>query len=121
MRRSIITRRTLIAAVMLALVAGCEDQRFDHEPPPGLGSLVVDNLTGTSLEVFIDRAAPEQVRAWRHRIWDMTPGIHRLVIRDGDDGRFYSGDADIVEGRLTIAEVRIPPDRSSLEIIWRMD
>ena len=113
----------LMAMMALGLGGGCENDRFDfdHDPPPGQGSLVVDNCAGVNLDVFIDGVEQERVREWKHKIWDLAPGLHRLALRDRDEGRFFSDDVDIVEGRLTVAEVYVSSDGRSLEVAWGMD
>lgn len=107
-----------IAAVALA-IAGCETDRYDHRPPPGAGSLIVDNYTASALEVFIDGVPVERVRAWRDRAYDLAPGVHRLALRDGY--RFFGGDVDILQDRRTIAEVYEDADGWTYRVILQWD
>jgi hypothetical protein len=96
----------MLAALMLVL-AGCDDDRYDHEPPEGQGALYVENTTGDRVRVYIDGAEQERVRAGKNRYYDLDPGTRRLVL-DGDDvQRSWVGDVEILEGRRTILEVRV--------------
>ncbi len=107
----------IIAAALL--FAGCESDRYDHRPPAGLGSLIVDNFTGSGVDVFIDGEPVERVGSWRDRAYDLAPGVHRLALRDG--GRFFGGDVDVLRDRLTIAEVYEDPNWSTFRVILRVD
>jgi len=110
----------LVLAVAGLWMVGCEEDDFDHPVPQGMAGLVVDNRTGSRLEVFIDGASQGTLRPWRHRIWDLRPGVHRLAIRDRDGGGFIAEDADLIEGRLTIAEVYYGDDIRVPIITWRL-
>lgn len=115
---------TLLAMTMLGvlfLASGCENEQYGHRPPPGQGSLIVDNLTGARLDVFVDGALVGDVRAWRDRAWDLPPGVHRLALRERDDRRYFGGDTDIVADRRTIAQVHLRPDGAGLQIVFLMD
>ena len=91
---------------LIGLVGGCDDTRFDREPPAGLGTLVVDNFTGDKLQVYIDGQEREDTSAGDHRYYDLKPGLHRVAL-DGDDvNRSWAGDVDILENRRTVLEVR---------------
>jgi len=110
---------TMLAALFLA--SGCEDERYDHRPPSGQGSLIVDNLTNARLDVYVDGALAGDVKAWRDRAWDLPPGVHRLAVRDRDFSRYFGGDIDIVADRRTIAQVSIRSDGAGLQIVFLMD
>jgi hypothetical protein len=96
----------MLAALLLGL-AGCDDERYDHEPPAGQGTLYVENATGDRVRVYVDGAEQERVAAGKRRYYDLAPGTRRLVL-DGDDvQRSWVGDVEILEGRRTILEVRV--------------
>ena len=96
----------LALAVAAGLLGGCDEDEYDHEPPAGQGTLVVDNFTGDRLQVYLDGELVESVTAGKHRFYDLSPGLRRVVL-DGDDvRRTWAGDVDILEGRLTVAEVK---------------
>jgi len=106
--------RLSLAALTVGLAAalfttGCEwdDEEYDHNPPAGQGSLIVDNYTSTDIEVFVDGVRLGEARNDRDRAFDLAPGVYRLVLNDEDDRRNWAGDVDVLEGRLTILTVRI--------------
>ncbi len=89
----------------LFLVAGCDDDEFDRNPPAGQGSLVVDNRTSERIDVYIDGARMENVRSGKHRYYDLDPGSYRIVL-DGDDSRrSYADDVDILIDRITVMDI----------------
>ena len=75
----------LSASLCLWLGAGCDEEAYeDHVPSAGNGSLIID----------------------AYRIFDLAPGLHRLVAAEAGEGdRSYRDDIDILEGRLTIVEL----------------
>ena len=92
-------------AVLALWMAGCEDDRFDHDPPAGQGAVIVDNYTGDKVRVYIDGEERESLKAGKHRAYDLEPGICRVVL-DGDEAwRSWTGDVDVLDGRLTVLEV----------------
>jgi len=105
----------------LILASGCEDERYSHHPPPGQGSLIVDNATGARIDVYIDGALAGDVRDGRDRAWDLRPGVHRIALRERDYGRYFGGDVDILPDRRTIAQVSVRPDGAGLQIIFLVD
>ena len=101
------------ACVLAALLClGCEDDDYlDHNPPPGQGSLIIDNRTSIDFDLFVDGEFTTEVKDGRERVLDLSPGIYRVVLDSDDD--FYGSfreDIDILEGRLTI--LRIYPEFS---------
>jgi len=93
-------------AVVLPWLSGCDEDEYDHDPPAGQGTLVVDNFTGDRVEVYIDGMEVESVRSGKHRYYDLAPGVHRIALDGDDTRRFWADDIDILEGRLTVLEVR---------------
>ncbi|MBP7830037.1 MAG: hypothetical protein KA248_08985 [Kiritimatiellae bacterium] len=95
----------LIAGVLALGLAGCEDEDYDHVPPDGQGSIILDNFTGDDIYVFIDGTATNRLRDYKDEAYDLDPGVHRLVLdQDGGD-RYGAWDVDVIEGRLTIVDV----------------
>ncbi len=98
--------RRAAALLMLALAAaGCDDE-YDHEPPAGQGTIVVDNFTGWDLRVYLDGAEAAETDSGDHRAYDLAPGPYRVVLDAEDLDAAWAGDVDVLEGRLTILEVR---------------
>lgn len=97
--------------VLAALcIAGCwGDNDFDHTPPAGQGSIVVDNRTGRDLDVFIAGEAVPRVRSRRWRAFDRAPGIYRVVLDERRGDRNFRDDVDVLSGRLTVLEVTTDP------------
>ncbi|MDD4869756.1 MAG: hypothetical protein PHR77_04285 [Kiritimatiellae bacterium] len=98
----------LITGILMALVfAGCDDNDsyYDHVPPAGQGSLVVDNGTGDDISVYIDGVRMTGVDDGDAGIIDLAPGVYRLVLDSDHSERSYRADMDILQNRLTIMEV----------------
>jgi hypothetical protein len=100
------------AAASLLLVAGCEDDSddFEHTPAAGLGALVIHNETTDDMTVFIDGGGTNEVEAWESAAYDLSPGLHRVVLDQENGDRTYRDDVDILLGRLTELKVRYRPD-----------
>ena len=96
----------LVAAGLAGLLSGCDDSRFDRDPPEGQGTLVMDNYTGDRLLVYIDGQQRDNTSAGDYRYYDLLPGVHRVVLDGDDTDRTWAGDVDILEGRRTVLEVR---------------
>ena len=107
-----------MAALLPALLVGgffvtaCfRDDRLDHRPPSGQGSIIVDNRTSREINVFIDGDEQSRVRARRWRAYDVDPGVYRMVLDERNGERNYRDDVDVLERRLTILDVTADPDR----------
>lgn len=90
----------------LPWLAGCDETEYDYDPPPGQGSLVVDNFTGDRIYVYVDGLEVDSVRAGKHRYYDLEPGVHRVALDGDDTRRFWADDVDLLEDRLTVMEVQ---------------
>jgi len=104
----------LLVALLIggAFATGClRDDRLDHRPPSGQGSIVVDNRTSHDVNVFINGEQRERVRARRWRAYDMDPGVHRVVLDERHGDRNFRGDVDVLARRLTVVEAAIDPNR----------
>ena len=102
-------RRLGIMAVVLAsgLAAGCDDDDdYDHDVPAGQGSLVVDNFTVDRVRVYVDGEKMDSVGDGDHRYYDLAPGVHRVALDGDDTDRSWADDVDVLDGRLTVLEVR---------------
>jgi len=99
---------SLAGALMILMSAGCDsgESYYDHVPPPGRGSLIIDNNTGDDISVYIDGALMTGVGDGSTEIVDLTPGFFRLVLDADNAERSYRADIDILEDRLTVLEVR---------------
>ena len=96
-----------MAAVMLVLgAAGCEDEDYDHVPPEGLGSIVLDNYSPDDINVFINGQETNRLRDYETEAYDVTAGVHRLVLDGRNNDRYGAWDVDVVVGQLTVVEVR---------------
>lgn len=95
-----------VAAALLGLPACEEDDKFDHDPPAGQGTLYVDNETADDLDVYIDGAKTNSVDDGDTRYYDLAPGVHRVVLDDDNGDRNFRDDVDVLQGQRTILEVR---------------
>ena len=96
-----------MAAMVTTWSAGCDDDDddYDHASPAGMGTLVVDNNTPDRVRVFVDGVSVQSVGKGDKRYYDLDPGDYRIALDGEDTDRFWTGDADILQGRLTILKV----------------
>ena len=87
------------------MLAGCDDNEFDHDPPAGQGTLVVDNWTWDRVQVYIDGHLDESVTSDKHRYYDLRPGQYRVALEGDDTDRLWIDDVDVLEDRLTVLQV----------------
>lgn len=85
---------------------GCGSDRYDHDPPHGQGAIIVDNFTGDRIRVYVDGERLSDTRRGRSRAYDLQPGVYRVALDSGERYRSWADDVDVLEGRLTILEVR---------------
>jgi hypothetical protein len=100
---------SLLAGLALLLGSGCEtdDEDYDHDPPLGQGSIIIENFTSTDIEFFVGGRFVGEVDDDDDRAFDFRPGVYRVVLNDDDGDRSWAADVDVLEGRLTILTVRI--------------
>jgi len=93
----------------LPLAAGCEGKNhdIDHTPPKGMGSLAVDNPTLDDIKVYVDDAQVGRAKDDSAPVFDLKPGVHRVVLDQEDGDRHYASDIDILNGRVTILRVSV--------------
>jgi hypothetical protein len=94
----------MLAACLVLLIGGCEDDDYNHVPAPGQGTLIVDNDHAEDISLYIDGERIREIKDGHESFNDIAPGLYRVVLID-DDGVAYRDDVDIIEGRLTILEV----------------
>ena len=102
-----------LGAVGIMWLAGCEDDGFNHDPPPGQGSIIVDNHSWDVIHVYIDGYYANDVGDYDYEAYDRDPGLYRVVLSQKDGTRSYSHDVDGIEGKLTVLKVSI--DETSWE------
>lgn len=102
--------RVLPALCAAVWLAGCDDitdDDFDYVPAAGYGALIVDNNSPTDVNVYVDGASVGRVGDNDDKAYDLTPGVHRIVLDEDDGSRQWGGDVDILEGRQTILRVTL--------------
>ena len=90
--------------LMLGLCA-CDGDDWNHTPPAGMGSIIVDNRTTDGVNVYLDGSYINRVSDFDHEAFDTTPVIHRVVLDESRGSRAWRGDVDVLEGKLTVLEV----------------
>ncbi len=93
------------AGFVLALGLAACDRDWDHTPPDGQGALIVDNRTADDLDVYLDGRATNRVDDFDHEVFDVAPGVARVVLDEAHGSRAWRGDVDVIEGKLTVLEV----------------
>jgi hypothetical protein len=123
--RSIHGLRRIAAGIWMALLlplCGCDEDGYDHKPPAGQGAIVVENNTSDRLRVYIDGIEKDRVKYGKHGTYDCEPGLRRVAL-DGDSVRSaWSGEVDVLEGRLTVLVVEAPyADSRILDVRYYFD
>lgn len=98
----------IFCSLMPVVFAGCDrnNSYYDHVPPQGKGSLVIDNHTGDDISIFVNGERMGGVNGGDYTIIDLNPGFIRLVLAADHVDRSYRDDIDLLDGRLTIIDVR---------------
>lgn len=104
-----LSRMVVMLGFVMALGVGCDDLdgELDHTPAAGLGALIVENNTGSDINLYLDGLSRGQVDADESLPIDLNPGTYRVVLDEEDGDRQYGADVDILEGRLTVMRVYI--------------
>jgi hypothetical protein len=106
LRCKIMSLGAALAVVLLA--TGCDDEvGVSHTPPTGQGALIIDNETPTQVDVYLGGVFEGAVDNYKDQVWDLEPGVYRVVLNEQDGNRNYAADVDILEGRNTVLNVRI--------------
>jgi len=100
-----IGRWAALLAAGLALCA-CEDDDWSHKPPAGQGSIIVDNRTSDDLHVYLDGAYAQRVKDFDHEAFDVQPGLVRVALDQAHGSRAWRDDVDVLQGKLTVLEIR---------------
>ena len=111
-------RLRFLAALLLAAstlgLTGCDwddsDDHEDYNPPDGKGALRVDNNTADDIRVYVDGEQLGTTGDFSDRVFDLAPGVYRVVLDQKDGDRSYRDDIDIIEGRLTVLDVALDND-----------
>ena len=113
----------LIPAVALATLTGCEDDdaEYDHTPPAGMGTLILENDTYDDITVALDGRIQPEVGEDSNRKYDLEPGVWRLVLDQQGGDQNWRGDVDIIEGHLTIVNISASTDPDDFFISVRFD
>ncbi len=99
------------ALAILALAAGCDDD-YDHKPPAGMGSILLDNRTHRDIRVYINSVRQEKARDYEVTAYDLQQATYRLVLQEDDGYRSHARDIDVLPDKRTIVEVRTEPSSS---------
>ena len=70
----------MLAVFGCFLTAGCERDRWDHKPPSGQGSIIVDNRTSNGIYVYLDGYYTNRVSSFDHETYDLNPAVRRVVL-----------------------------------------
>jgi hypothetical protein len=102
---------------------GCEDEHddYDHKPPAGKGAMIVDNDTFNDISVFVDGRRLEEVRDDKKRIYDLDPGVYRVVLEEQGGRRSFRDDIDILDGRNTVLDVHSSGSSSRYDVLVFFD
>lgn len=68
--------------------------------------MIVDNSTADDLLVYVNGRSVFTVSDYDHELVDLDPGVYRVVIDEKGGYHSYYGDLDILEGQLTVIEVK---------------
>ena len=66
----------------------------------------MDNKTVDDLLVYISGHHTNDVADFDYEIFDLDPGVYRVVLDEKGGYRTYRGDVDVLEGQLTVLGVR---------------
>ena len=96
----------LAFGMILALgLCACDGDDWNHTPPAGMGSIIVDNRTADGVNVYLDGYYTNRVSDFDNAAFDLAPAIHRVVLDESHGSRAWRGDVDVLEGKLTVIEV----------------
>lgn len=96
----------LAGGMILALgLCACDGDDWNHTPPAGMGSIIVDNRTADDVYVYLEGSYTNRVSDFDNEVFDLAPGIHRVVLDEAHGSRNWRSDVDVLQGKLTVLEV----------------
>lgn len=105
--------RVVMMLGLAFMLSGCEDAEddFDMTLEDGKGALIVQNLSGSDFNVFVEGVRIGEVDSNDHLATELDPGVVRVFLCEQDgDHRGYGEDLDILEGRRTIVRIQRDDD-----------
>jgi hypothetical protein len=101
----------LMLAILAMIAAGCTWSSSDgHIPPPGMGSLIVLNNSGSTFNLTINgvlnaaETAPDA-----NPVYDLRPGNYIITLTQNGGPRHWTGGVNVQLGRLTYMDVVSDP------------
>ena len=102
-----------LAALLLGLaaLAGCESgsstATYDHVPPAGQGSILVNNLTWSAMSVYVGGELVVQINTDAIGTVDLAPGTYSVVLNEDQSqgNHSYSADVAVLDANLTVLRV----------------
>ena len=83
--------------------------------------MIVDNDTFNDISVFVDGRRLEEVRDDKKRIYDLDPGVYRVVLEEQGGRRSFRDDIDILDGRNTVLDVHSSGSSSRYDVLVFFD
>ena len=105
--------RLLLSLLTLIFFTGCHDDEYgDHRPPEGQGGLIVVNNRPDGMRVFIDGVAQADVGDFDDRAYNLSPGVHRVILDAKRSRGAFIEELEILVGRnvVLLAEDSGPND-----------
>lgn len=110
----------LLMCAGVMILAGCsDDDGYSHVPPPGQGSIIVDNRSSDIIHVYINGYYTNDVGYYDYEAYDRLLGVYRVVLDQKKGDRYYNHDMDVLEGKLSVMKVWI--NEGHQEYIVQMD
>lgn len=97
--------RLALGTILMLGLCACDYDHWNHKPPAGMGSIIVDNRTADGVNVYLDGYYTNRVSDFDNEAFDLTPAVHRVVLDEARGIRAWRGDVDVLEGKLTVLEV----------------
>ncbi len=120
--RSAFKTHTLLLVMILAL-ASCEsdDDSYDHDPPAGMGALIIDNHTDDDISVYLNGVETNKAPDSDWKAYDLKPGGYRLVLEQRGGDHSFNDDVDVLENRRTILDVQYSSNPYRYDVFLRYD
>ena len=97
--------RLALGMILMLGLCACDGDDWNHKPPAGMGSIIVDNRTMDGVNVYLEGTYTNRVSDFDHEAYDLAPGIHRVVLDESHGSRNWRGDVDVLKDKLTVLEV----------------